>query len=158
MHLLGADTVNEIYKKTRLHTPIMPNEIEKKKLILLEEGIALLAEDKAMKERINIEEAKKPRFLFNAEEAKEKEVVAESVVEDKVYKGHWVDRNALNKKEFYELLAIWLHEITHKYAGDGTKDFGYKLTEVMGLELESLMNDPLRLEKLRYLRSVFNKL
>lgn len=158
MHLLGADTVNEIYKKTRLHTPIMPNEIEKKKLILLEEGIALLAEDKAMKERINIEEAKKPRFLFNAEEAKEKEVVAESVVEDKVYKGHWVDRNALNKKEFYELLAIWLHEITHKYAGDGTKDFGYKLTEVMGLELESLMNDPQRLEKLRYLRSVFNKL
>lgn len=158
MHLLGADTVNEIYKKTRLHTPIMPNEIEKKKLILLEEGIALLAEDKAMKERINIEEAKKPRFLFNAEEAKEKEVVAESVVEDKVYKGHWVDRNALNKKEFYELLAIWLHEITHKYAGDGTKDFGYKLTDVMGLELESLMNNSERLEKLRYLRSVFNKL
>ncbi len=158
MHLLGADTVNEIYKKTRLHTPIMPNEIEKKKLILLEEGIALLAEDKAMKERINIEEAKKPRFLFNAEEAKENGLVAESVVEDKVYKGHWVDRKTLNKKEFYELLAIWLHEITHKYAGDGTKDFGYKLTDVMGLELESLMNDSQRLEKLRYLRSVFNKL
>jgi hypothetical protein len=64
----------------------------------------------------------------------------------------------LNKKEFYELLATWLHEITHKYAGDATSEFGYKLTDVMGLELESLMNDPERLEKLRYLRSVFNKL
>ena len=136
----------------------MPNEREKKKLMLLEEGINLLAEDKKMAERINLEEAQKPRFIFDAKEAKEENVFAESVTEKGIYKGHWVDQKALNKMNFYELLAIWLHEITHKYGGDGTKDFGYKLTDVMGLELESLMNEPERLEKLRYLRSVFNKL
>ena len=80
----------------------------------------------------------------------------------KVIKGYepkvFIEIKALNKMNFYELLATWLHEITHKYGGDGTKDFGYKLTDVMGLELESLMNNPERLEKLRYLRSVFNKL
>ena len=74
------------------------NEREKKKLMLLEEGIALLAEDKAMKERINLEEARKPRFLFDAEQAKEKGLVAESVTQDKIYKGHWIDQKALNKK------------------------------------------------------------
>ena len=158
LYNLGVESVGEIYKKTRLHTPIIPNETEKKKLMLLEEGIALLAEDKAMKERINLEEARKPRFLFDAEQAKENGLVAESVTQDKIYKGHWIDQKALNKKEFYELLATWLHEITHKYVGDATSEFGYRLTDVMGLELESLMNDPERLEKLRYLRSVFNKL
>lgn len=158
MYRIGVEAVGDIYKKTRKHMPIIPNEVEKKKLMLLEEGISLLAEDKEMQERINLEEAKKPRFLFDAKEAKEDNLIAESVVENTIYKGHWVDRTALNKMKFYELLATWLHEITHKYAGDGTKDFGYKLTDVMGLELESLMNDPERLEKLRYLRSVFNKL
>lgn len=158
MYYLGAEDVKAVYKKTRLHVPLVPNEVEKKKLMLLEEGIALFAEDKAMNKRITNEESKKPRFIFNAKEAKEENTLAESVVENNVYKGHWVDRKALNKMKFYELLAIWLHEITHKYAGDGTNDFGYKLTDVMGLELESLMNSPERLEKLRYLRSVFNKL
>ncbi|MBE7710558.1 MAG: hypothetical protein E7Z92_00300 [Cyanobacteria bacterium SIG31] len=158
MYYMGVDSVNNIYKKTRKHIPIKPNETEKKKLILLEEGIALLAEDKKMAERINLEEARKPRFIFDAKEAKEENTIAESVNENKVYKGHWVDRKALNNKDFYYLLATWLHEITHKYGGDGTNEFGYKLTDVMGLELESLMNEPERLEKLRYLRSVFNKL
>ena len=126
--------------------------------MLLEEGITLLAEDKAMQKRINLEEAQKPRFIYNAKEAKEESTLAESVTKDEVYKGHWVDQKALNKSKFYELLAIWLHEITHKYGGDGSKEFGYKLTDVMGLELESLMNNPERLEKLRFLRSVFDKL
>ena len=158
MYALGAESVTDVYKKTRKHIPIMPNESEKKKLMLLEEGINLLAEDKKMANRINLEEAQKPRFIFDAKEAKEDHVLAESVTEKGIYKGHWVDQKALNKMNFYELLATWLHEITHKYGGDGTKDFGYKLTDVMGLELESLMNNPERLEKLRYLRSVFNKL
>lgn len=74
------------------------------------------------------------------------------------YLGHWVDREYLNNKDFYRLLATWLHEITHKYAGDGTKEFGYKLTDVMGMELESLMNNPEKAKKLRVLRDIFNSL
>ena len=158
MYKLGMKTGREVYKATRMHNPLMPTETEKKKLQLLEEGISLLADDPVMKNRINLNEAKKPRFIFNAKEAKQDGLKAESVCQDNKYLGHWVDRDYLNNTEFYKLLGAWLHEITHKYGGDNTQEFGYKLTDVMGMELESLMNDPIKAEKLKILRDIFNEL
>lgn len=155
---LGVPTVTEIYQKTRLHVPLEPTEIEKKKLILLEEAVAILAESPKMQGRITAEDARKPRFIFDSKEAGEELVLAEAVVDEKQYLGHWVDRKYLSEAPFYKILGTWLHEITHKYAGDGTMDFGYKLTDVMGLELESLMGDSDRLKKLQFLKSEYEKL
>lgn len=158
MERLGMRRVRDIYAMTRKHAPLPPTEIEKKKLMLLEEGISLLADDSVMQKRISLADAKKPRFIFNAKQAKEEGTNAESVTKSGEYLGHWVDREYLNSKDFYTLLGTWLHEITHKYSGDGTKDFGYKLTDVMGMELESLMNKPEKAEKLKVLRDIFNSL
>ena len=158
LYYLGVPSAGDIYKETRLHKPLMPTEVEKRKLVLLEEAITLLAENPKMQSRIDLEDAKKPRFIYDSKDCGEEQVQAEAIIENKKYLGHWVDRRFLAEASFYDAIATWLHEITHKYGGDGTKIFGYKLTDVMGLELESLMSDPEKLEKLRFLKSEYEKL
>lgn len=60
MEKIGMPSTDYIYAITRKHTPLTPTALEKKKLMLLEEGISLLADDSVMQKRITVEEARKP--------------------------------------------------------------------------------------------------
>lgn len=89
---------------------------------------------------ISPEDVSKPKYIFDRKNEVSINTLGEAIITQSKYRsdynGHWVDRTYLNTADFYELLATWLHEISHKSGGDGTSEFTYKLTDL----IESLIN------------------
>lgn len=78
-------------------------------------------------------DVEKPRFVFDKSNEIAQKTLGEAITEsyDEKYFGHWIDKEYLDKGEFTDLLATWLHEICHQYGGDGTSEFTYKLTDLV---------------------------
>ena len=84
-------------------------------------------------------------------------IIDEKINGDRQYMGHWIDRSYLNEGSFYELVATWLHEITHKSGGDGTSAFTYKLTDLIEQLTEAVSSNETTRLKLSALEKVFNE-
>ena len=56
--------------------------------------------------------------------------------------GFWIDKNYLNQESFSSLLSTSLHELTHKFGGDSSSVFSYKLTDVMEKVLKAINKNP----------------
>ena len=92
-------------------------------------------------ELISAEDISKPKYIFDRKNEVSSNTLGEAIIDSnpggsRTYNGHWVDKTYLDTADFYELLATWLHEISHKSGGDGTSEFTYKLTDL----IEALIN------------------
>ncbi len=109
-------------------------------------------------------DVKRPRFIHERINEPGSSTLAEAIIEKKngygpgEYMGHWIDRDYLNSGNFYELLATWAHEITHKSGGDGSSEFTYKLTDLIEQIAQSLNNNPITNAKLSALEELFNEI
>ena len=66
---------------------------------------------------------------------------AEAIVVNDKSCGFWIDRNYL-KRNYTDILATALHELTHKFGGDESQEFSYKLTDVLQKVLSSATYNP----------------
>ncbi len=94
---------------------------------------------------------KSPIFIFDRNAEKCENTLAEAMIDHGTnqYMGHWVSRDHLKKAPFTRVLATWLHEMLHQYAGDGDPEFGYILTKLLGDTFKITPEQRLRLRAIQ---------
>lgn len=107
---------------------------------------------------IDKSDVKCPRYIFDRFKEPAISTLGEAIIKGKKYQGHWVDKSYLDKGSFYDLVATWLHEISHKSGGDGTSEFTYKLTDLIEAILDAASNSPDLKIELSAIEKVFNSL
>ena len=59
-----------------------------------------------------------------------KDTNAEAIIDENKSCGFWIDKQYL-ESDFASVLATALHELTHKFGGDESMEFSYRLTDVL---------------------------
>ena len=138
---LGMQTIHDVITKGRAHDVVVPNELEKRKILILKEAIEKL-KPSLEKEGFSAEEIDTHIYMFDRTTPKEKELYAdcnaEAIIDNGVSKGFWIDKGYLNKTSFFDALETALHELCHKAGGDESATFSYKLTDVNSKVLDQL--------------------
>ena len=99
----------------------------------------------------------KPRYIFSRTNEIAQNTLGESITNNGVYLGHWIDREYLNNADYNQLLGTWIHEICHKVGGDGTPEFTYALTDMLRVILRAEVSHSAKI-KLSALEDVFSKI
>ena len=99
----------------------------------------------------------KPRYIFDRWSEISTNTAGEAIIKGRQYKGHWVDRTYLRDAYFNEALATWIHEICHKSGGDGSAEFTYALTDILGAMVKPNQNSTSKI-KLAALEEMYEKL
>ena len=142
-------------------TPITElTETQAHKLQILEETMKMFSDnlDLANCEIITEGDVKAPKYLYKPVETDN--VLAEAIIfqgEDLTYKGHWVKADYLNTADFFDLVATWLHETSHKVAYDGEQAFNDRLIKLEQLIVDMSNSDPSFGQKLRVLAQKYNE-
>ncbi len=141
---LGMKTMKEFMDDARAHNVVIPNNVEKKKILIIKETLKKLSP--ALKDKHFLEEELDTKiFLFNRNFVKEKDlysnVNAEAIVDTNVSKGFWLEQNYLRTAGFNDVLETALHELSHKAGGDESSEFSYKLTDVNKDAIGQIVND-----------------
>ena len=102
-------------------------------------------------------DVKKPRFIFDRTKETATNTLGEAITGSGEYFGHWVDRTYLKDADFSNLLATWLHEISHKRGGDGSSEFTYALTDLVQVLVSPGSSKDTKI-KLAALEEVFNSI
>ena len=86
-----------------------------------------------------------------------KNVNGEAILDGKKSLGFWLDRTYINESSFSDAFATSLHELTHKYGGDESSRFSYKLTDVMQKVFEAINSNPNLAIQLKILEKAWNE-
>ena len=62
----------------------------------------------------------------------------------------------MNASTFADVLGTALHELTHKFGGDESSTFSYRLTDVLQKALSGITNNPNTAMQLKVLEQVWN--
>lgn len=151
---IGMPKAVDIWKELAKHKPLIPTGNEIRQINTLKKAATILRQ-KFVKSQWSLSEndIAKPVYIFDRNERKvNKGALAE-------YTGNeiWFDRTFLGNITFERGLAAYLHELTHKYGGDETAVFSYKITDWLDLVMKSL-NDPETKEKLDDLKNLWNEM
>ncbi|MBQ8887324.1 MAG: hypothetical protein IJY61_06455 [Candidatus Gastranaerophilales bacterium] len=145
-HLMGMPSLEDLVEETRKHKPLEPTGSEKNKILILKEAIQLLAPVLKEDDMFSDEELDTKIFIYdrksNNEDDAYKNVTGEAIIESKKSLGFWLDRTAMKNENFSNMLATSLHELTHKFGGDSSEIFSYKLTDVMEKVFSAINNNP----------------
>lgn len=141
---LGMQTIKDFIGDARAHDVVIPNKIEKKKILIIKEALKKLSP--ALKDKhFSEEELDTKIFLFNRCSVKEKNlysnVDAEAIIDSFVSKGFWLEQHYLYTASFHDVLETALHELSHKAGGDESSEFSYKLTDVNKNAIGQIVND-----------------
>lgn len=163
---IGMQRVDDLLSVIRKHKPLSPTDVEKQKIILLKEGIKTFTPYLEGK-YFSPEELDAKIFIFNKDLSGEsrfyEDVMAEAITQtaedgNKKSLGFWIDKTYLNTESFSNALGTTLHELCHKFGGDGSSTFSYSLTDIMQEMLASTMNDPKGRTELRQLQKLWDEL
>ncbi len=143
---IGMRSIEELVQETRKHTPVNPTVAEKNKILILKEAINLLSSVLKEDNLFTDDEIDTKIFIYDKNTSKEdkayKDVAGEAIVAKGKSLGFWLERNYINKASFSEAFATSLHELTHKYGGDESSRFSYKLTDVMQKVFAAINSNP----------------
>ena len=163
---IGMPNVSDLLNTIRKHKPLNPTDIQKQKLILIKEGVNTFKpylENKYFKP----EELDTKIYIFNREASDESRyyeyTTAEAILDydhsgETLSKGFWINKDYLDRGSFTEILGTALHELCHKYGGDESSSFSYKLTEIMKELISSGMNDAKGRTQLQQLQKLWDEL
>ena len=137
-------TIRNVLGDARAHDVVIPNDVQKKKILILKEAINKLSP--SLKDKhFSSDELNTKIYLFDRNSIKDRKMYsdcnAEAIVDNHVSKGFWIDKNYINSASFSDALETALHELSHKAGGDESADFSYKLTEVNKDAIDQLLND-----------------
>ncbi len=183
---VGVPTMDTVLDELGKHQGVRPTIVETKRMNLLKEAATVFLEDqviaKMQKSPLLIRKADvdQPIYLFDykaearakvdqGEDANEgSHVYGQAITEypdfgdswhaPYTFKGCWIDRTHLNTHPFEEVLATYLHELTHQYGGDGDKRFGYRLTDWMREINASMIRNPQSRQRLHDILTVWESL
>lgn len=158
---IGMISVRDMFGDAVFHDVVIPNEIQKKKILILKEAINKLSSSLKY-ELFNPDEIDAKIYMFDAKKDKYKiffsNVYAEAIIDNCKSKGFWLEKSYLDKTDFSDVLETALHELCHKAGGDGSQAFSYKLTNVNSSVFEQLLNDPETLTEILALQKLWNSL
>lgn len=163
---IGMPEISDLMSAIRKHKPINPTDVEKQKIILLKEGINTFAPYLENK-YFNPEELDTKIHIFNKNAAEEsryyEETLAEAITDynalgDEETKGFWIHKDYLDRSSFSEALGTALHELCHKFGGDESSSFSYKLTDVLKEVIASATNDAKGRTQLKQLQTLWDEL
>ena len=164
---IGMPQISDLMNAIRTHKPLQPSEVEKQKLILIKEGVNVFS-PYLEKKYFNPEELDTKIYLFNKDAAEEsrfyEDTMAEAIIDYNVRgdkeesKGFWIDRDYLATASFPEALGTALHELCHKFGGDESSSFSYRLTDVLKEVLSSAANDAKGRTQLKQLQTLWDEL
>ena len=142
--VLGMQTIKELIGDARDHKAVIPNDVEKKKILILKEAINKLSP--SLKDKhFTADELNTNIYMFDRTSAKDSKMYsacnAEAIVDNGVSKGFWIDKTYLNQANFSYALETALHELSHKAGGDESAEFSYMLTNVNKDAINQLIND-----------------
>ena len=159
---IGMRSVLEITKKALQHIPLEPTKTEQVKIILLKKALHLLSN--LTEKHFSQDELDANIYIFDGKSKEENTIVtykytkAEAIPKDGKCVGFWLDRSYLNQGTFGDVLETTLHELSHKAGGDGTKDFGYKLTDVNGDTLNQIFGNTKTAVELKVINDIWSTL
>ncbi len=146
LHSLGMRSIDELVEETRKHTPLEPTPTEKNKILILQDAIKLLSPILKENDFFTEDELDAKILIFDRKASNEDKsyetVTGEAIIEDRKTLGFWLDRNALKESDFATMLSVSLHELTHKFGGDSSETFSYKLTDVLEKVFAAINENP----------------
>lgn len=158
---LGMKKLEDLIAESRQHKALEPTDSEKNKILILKEAIQLFAPILKEYKLFSDKELDTKIFIFDRTSKEEdesyKDTKAEAIIEEETSLGFWVDRTTLKESSFSEMLGTGLHELTHKYGGDESCTFSYKLTDVMQIIFQTINKDPNLALKLKVLEKAWNE-
>ena len=158
---IGMRSVKELVTESRKHIPLEPTESEKNKILILREAIQLFSSVLIDKDLFSSKEIEPKIYIFDRKSEKEdkayENVYGEAIVEAKNSLGFWLDRTYLNEADFSTVLGTSLHELTHKFGGDESSIFSYKLTDVMKKVFAAINANPSLAIKLKVLEKAWKE-
>lgn len=156
----GMQTISELVGEARKHDVVIPNEIQKKKILVLKEALNKLKP--ALEEtHFTPDEMNTHIYMFDNTAAKEKDyqdTLAEAIIDNGVSKGFWIDKNYLDRSRLADVLETALHELSHKVGGDESAEFSYKLTDVNRDAIAQIINNSQTKFELQALSSIWDSL
>ncbi len=162
MTLVGVPDLNSYMQANKGHrTPVTElTETQAHKLQILEETIKMFSDNLDLPNCgiITRGEAEAPKYIY--EPTEKDNTLAEAIIskgDDRTYQGHWVKADYLNNGDFFDLVATWLHETSHKVADDGNKSFNDRLIKLEQLIVDMSSSDPSFGQKLRVLAQKYNE-
>ncbi len=157
---LGMQTIHELIGEARNHDVVIPNEIQKKKILILKEALNKLKP--ALEEKhFTPDEMNTHIYMFDNTAAKEKDyqdTLAEAIIDRGTSKGFWLDKNYLDRARLSDVLETALHELSHKVGGDESAEFSYKLTDVNRNAIAQIINNSQTKFELQSLSSIWDSL
>ncbi|MCQ2740126.1 MAG: hypothetical protein MJ237_07865 [bacterium] len=165
MKSIGIPTINAYIAacKSEPVPELKLTPVEEKKLMILEEAVKTFSSylDLENFEIITENEASKPKYVveeFPSNDGKgTSKTLAMAIINGTNFEGHWVQREYLNDGDFFDLLATWLHENSHKVGGDGSDVFNQRLIKLQQLVVDISNTHPDFCEKLNILYQKFNE-
>ncbi len=157
---LGMQTISELVGEARKHDVVIPNEIQKKKILVLKEALNKL-KPALEKKHFSPDEMDTHIYMFDNTAAKEKDyqdALAEAIIDNRVSKGFWIDKNYLDRSRLADVLETALHELSHKVGGDESAEFSYKLTDVNRDAIAQIINNFKTKFELQSLSSIWDNL
>ena len=143
---MGMPSIDTLVEETRKHKPLEPTESEKNKILIIKEAIQLLSPVLKEEGLFSDEELDAKIFIYDKSSEVEskayEDVAGEAIIDKGKSKGFWLDRTYMKEQKFSTLLSTSLHELTHKYGGDESERFSYKLTDVMQKVFEAINSNP----------------
>ena len=143
---MGMPSIGTLVEETRKHKPLEPTEAEKNKMLILKDAIQLLSPVLKEEGLFSDEELDTKIFIYDKSSEVEckayEDVAGEAIIDKGKSLGFWLDRTYMKEQKFSTLLSTSLHELTHKYGGDESESFSYKLTDVMQKVFEAINSNP----------------
>lgn len=158
---LGMPTIRDILGDARAHDVVIPNDNQKKKILILKEALKKLSP--SLKDKhFTADELDTKIYLFDRTSVKDRKMYsdcnAEAITDNGVSKGFWIDKSYLDKSSFSEVLETALHELSHKAGGDESAEFSYKLTDVNKNAINQLINDVQARSEIQALNNLWSRL
>lgn len=158
---IGMPTIRDVLGDARAHDVVIPNDVQKKKILILKEALRKLSP--ALKDKhFTASELDAHIYMFDRTASRDRRLHsncnAEAILDNGVSKGFWIDKGYLDRASFNDVLETALHELSHKAGGDESAEFSYKLTDVNADAIGHLLNDIKSRNEIQALASLWSSL
>lgn len=144
------------------HKVIQPTSKEEQKIGIIRLAMEELSDAIRKDGKFNRHETIPKIYIFNKlkEEDKGSNLLAEAILNEdaKTFEGFWIEKNYLNRTSFSDALETALHEMCHKYGGDESSEFSYKLTDVNSRVLGKITEDSQTALTMKILNEMWNEI